>query len=126
MRRTLLAGVLLAALLGLLCWLPLAQAADLSVTWDANTEADLAGYKVFWGTAAGAYGAPVVLGKVTSYRLTGLLSGTTYYVALKAFDTSANESGFSTEVFADTGDQTAPDPPVGLKVARPVSGLGSR
>lgn len=108
-------------------WTLCAQAADLQVTWNANTEGDLAGYRVFCGTAPGVYTAKVTVGKdATSYLLAGLDEGTTYYVALTAFDTSANESGFSAEVSASTGDQAAPDPPTGLKVARPVSGLGSR
>jgi hypothetical protein len=133
MKKIFLLGLFLAVLIGTVCYAAPAPAADLQVTWDANTESDLAGCKVFWGTAPGVYGAPVVLGKAaTSYLLTGLPWDTTYYVALKAFDTSANESGFSVEVNASTGpppppppDLTPPDPPTGVKVARPVSGLGN-
>jgi hypothetical protein len=35
---------------------------------------------------------------VTSYVLTGLIKGEKYYVAITAYDTSKNESGFSQEV----------------------------
>jgi hypothetical protein len=75
-----------------------AIAAQIKLAWDANTEGDLAGYKVYYGTASGSYGSPVDVGKVTSYTLTGLTGGQRYYVALKAYDTSNNHSGYSTEV----------------------------
>jgi len=117
-RKVLYLALLLALLLAL--FLPsLVRAAALDVTWNANTESDLAGYRVYYGTAPGSYGAPIALGKVTAHQLTGLLSGTTYYVALTAFDTSGNESGFSAEVSASTGDQTAPGPPGGVAAKRP-------
>ena len=73
------------------------QAANVLVSWSANTESDLVGYKVYYGTSAGTYGAPINVGNVTSYTLTGLNSGT-FDFAVKAYDTSGNESGFSTEV----------------------------
>ena len=95
-------------LCSLAMWLLLAGAAaapgaTLTVTWDANTEEDLAGYKVYCGTSPGSYGQPVVVdAEATSCQLTGLESQTTYYVAVTAFDTSANESDFSAETWATT------------------------
>jgi hypothetical protein len=128
-KKIFLLGLFLAVLIGTVCYAAPAPAADLRVTWNANTESDLAGYKLYYGTVTGTYGTPVVLGKVTSFQLTGLRDGTVYYLALTAFDTSANDSGFSLEVSASTGpppeDLTPPDPPTGVKVARPVSGLGN-
>ena len=35
-----------------------AHAADVTLTWDANTEPDLAGYNVYTGTKSGVYGDP--------------------------------------------------------------------
>jgi hypothetical protein len=65
----------------------------------------LAGYKVYYGTAAGVYGTPkdVPLASVSDptapiYDLTGLTVGTTYYVAATAYDSSGNESTKSNEV----------------------------
>jgi hypothetical protein len=113
-RKALCLALLLALLLP-----SLAVAAALDVTWLANTETDLAGYRVYWGTAPGVYGTPATLGKVTAHQLTGLLAGKTYYIALTAYDTSGNESGFSTEISADTGDQVAPGPPMGGAAKRP-------
>lgn len=76
------------------------SAASLLVNWNANTESDLAGYKVYYGTQTGTYGAPVTLGKVTSYTLANVTAGRTYYFALTAYDTSGNESARSAEVSA--------------------------
>jgi hypothetical protein len=79
-----------------------AQTAMLSWTAPANntdgsTPADLSGYKVYFGTSSGTYGAPINVGNVTSYTVTGLGSGT-YYFAVTAYNTSGDESGFSNEV----------------------------
>ena len=70
----------------------------ITLAWDANTESDLAGYKVYYGTASGSYGTPVNVGNVTTYQLTGLTPGQVYYLALTAYDPAGYESGFSNEV----------------------------
>jgi fibronectin type 3 domain-containing protein len=71
-----------------------------TLTWNANTESDLAGYKVYRATASGAYGAPIatVLRTVTTYQATGLQFGTTYFFVVTAFDIAGNESAYSNEV----------------------------
>jgi hypothetical protein len=74
-------------------------AADVTLVWDANTETDLAGYKVYYGTASRTYGTPIVIGTQTTYTVTGLAPGT-YYFAVTAYNTSGLESPFSNEVSA--------------------------
>ena len=72
-----------------------------TLSWTSNSEADLAGYKLYVGTAPGRYtyaGSPVIIGLTGSYTLSGLPMGQTYYFALSAFDSSGNESAFSAEV----------------------------
>ncbi len=88
----------------------LAFAENATLTWNPNTESDLSGYKVYYGTSSGSYGLPIDVGDTTTHSLSGLGSGTTYYFAVTAYDTSGNESGFSSEVnksFPST-DTTAP------------------
>ncbi|MEP6890825.1 MAG: fibronectin type III domain-containing protein, partial [Nitrospirota bacterium] len=68
------------------------------VSWNANTEADLSGYRVYYGTSSRNYLNSISVGKVTSATITGLTVGTTYYIAVKAVDTSGNLSGYSAEV----------------------------
>lgn len=88
-------------LLFLLLTATTSSAADVTLTWNANTESDLAGYKIYQSTIAGQYGDPVVtLGKVTSHTLTlpTLTVDATYFFSLTAYDLAGNESGKSLEV----------------------------
>jgi hypothetical protein len=73
---------------------------SVTLTWNANTESDLAGYKVYRATASGAYGAPIaaIPGNTTSYTVTGLQFNTTYYFVVTAYDIAGNESAYSNEV----------------------------
>ena len=73
---------------------------SLTLTWNANTASDLAGYKVYRATSSGAYGAPLttLLGNVTSYTATGLTVNSTYFFVITAYDLAGNESAFSNEV----------------------------
>jgi len=74
-----------------------AWAAEIRLAWDPNTEPDLAGYKVYYGTATRTYTTSINVGNVTNYTLT-LTQGQIYYIAVTAYDTSNNESGYSNEV----------------------------
>lgn len=70
-----------------------------TVTWNANVESDLSGYKVYMTTTSGVYGAPfAVLGKSTSCFVPNLQPGTTYFFTVSAYDQSQNESALSKEV----------------------------
>lgn len=69
-----------------------------ALSWTANTESDLAGYKVYMGTQSGVYGAPITLGKVSTYQAANLKMGTTYFFSISAYDTAGNESPHSVEV----------------------------
>jgi chitodextrinase len=76
-----------------------------TLAWDASTATNLSGYRIYYGTAPGTYfqsrGKGVDVGNVTTYTIAGLSSGTRYYFAATAYDTSNNESAFSNEVFKD-------------------------
>lgn len=69
-----------------------------TLTWTANTEPDLAGYKLYVGTQSGVYGPPIMLGNVTSHQITNLTYGITYFFSVTAIDTAGNESPHSAEV----------------------------
>jgi hypothetical protein len=72
--------------------------ATATLTWSANTEIDLAAYKIYFGTASGTFGLPISAGNTTSYQVTGLTIGQTYKFVVTAVDTSNNESNFPNEV----------------------------
>lgn len=75
-----------------------------TVRWALNTEPDVAGYRVYYGTTPNSYlqskGQGIAVAG-TSHTVTGLASGIRYYFAVTAFDNASNESGYSTEVFKD-------------------------
>ncbi len=84
----------------------------LETAWILNLEPDLAGYKLFWGTASRIYTDSVTLGRVTSYRITGLQNGTRYYATISAFDSVGHEGGRALEQSAVSG--AIPMAPSGL------------
>ena len=80
---------------------PSPSTGNVTLTWTANREPDLAGYKIYIGTASGTYDAPgsaFVTGKVTSYTVSNLPKGQTYFFAISAYDSAGNESALSAEV----------------------------
>ncbi len=82
--------------------------AQIQIAWDPNTESDLAGYKVYYGTSSRNYGSPIDVGNVTTYAITNLVAGQVYYIAVTAYNTANYESDYSNEVSgpATEGTQT--------------------
>jgi hypothetical protein len=68
---------------------------QVTLNWAANSEADLAGYRVLRNGVQVAS-----LGKVTSYVSSGLLSTQSYSFVVRAVDTTGNVSGDSATVSA--------------------------
>jgi len=99
---------------------------DVTLQWQANTEPDLAGYRVYRGTQAGGpytqVGTDIACGPNVEECCTfvdqGLSDGTYFWVAT-AFDTGGLESEYSNEVTA-TLDSTAPAPPKEMNVFKKV------
>ena len=84
-------------------------ALDVPLKWNANSEPNLAGYKVYYktgfsggppynGTGATEGDSPINVGNVTSYTLHGLSDSDTYFFAVTAYDNQGRESEYSNEV----------------------------
>jgi hypothetical protein len=58
----------------------------------------VAGYKLYYGTASGNYTYNVNVGNTTSYALSGLSAGATYYFAAAAYDSAGDQSAYSNEL----------------------------
>ena len=86
-------------------------ASALTLAWDPNTEDDLAGYKVYYGTRSRDYDYVIDVGNVTQYTVTSLESEKRYYFAVTAYDTSENESSFSEEVTGEAPNIHTLTPP---------------
>ncbi len=76
---------------------------SLRVTWEANAEPDVAGYKVYYGTSPHEYLQVLDVGNVTGAEVPNLTAGMRYYFAVTAYDSSGNESLFSSEVSGVAG-----------------------
>ena len=98
----------------------------LDLAWTANTEPDLAGYRIYRGNTSGfainfTCDVPIAQPTVNSYSDTDNLSAsTTYYYRVVAVDTSGNIGELSDEGSATTapvvGDTTPPSKVLGLPV----------
>ena len=108
-RKTLLFAALLSVLL---LGLPShAYPEDVIVSWNPNEEPDLAGYRIYYGSASGSHSVMIEVSGTSAYTLTHLEPGQTYYFSATAYDTSGNESAFSEEVsfYMPTGGTGATD-----------------
>ena len=85
------------------------EASPMTVEWDANSEADLAGYVVYYGTASGVYTVNIDVGNRTSWQI-NLVDGQSYYFAVKAYDSEGLYSVFSNEVSAVAGEPFLTNP----------------
>ena len=86
----------------------------ITVAWNTNTEQDLAGYKIYVGTASKGYDKVIDVGNKTYFTVDDLKVGDRYYLAVTAYDTSNNESGFSNELTSVPKDGDPPSNPTGL------------
>jgi hypothetical protein len=68
-----------------------------SLSWSAADDSTVAGYKVYMGSSAGAYGPAITVGNVTSYVINNLAIGT-YYFVVTAYTSTGAESLPSNEV----------------------------
>ena len=71
---------------------------SLIISWDPNSEADLMGYKVYYGLSSKNYDRVIDVGNQTRYTVEGLSEEVNYYFAVTAYDSAFNESDFSEEV----------------------------
>jgi hypothetical protein len=83
-----------------------------TLAWNPSPSTDVAGYRVYYGTASGVYTNSVDSVTGTNTTLTGLAAGTTYYFAATAVDANGDESPFSNETSYTTGV-----PAVGVRAA---------
>jgi len=95
------------------------SAAQIKLTWEPNTEPDLAGYYVYYGEAApSTYGKPVkIIGNNPNYTLGNVVLGRRYFFAVKAYDSAGNEGHFSDEVSAVVQSYTVNSTPPDSEIA---------
>ena len=72
--------------------------AQVTLAWNPNTEPNLAGYTIYYGTSSGNYSSSISLGNVTTSTINNLSGGVAYFFVLTARNTVGLESGYSNEV----------------------------
>jgi fibronectin type 3 domain-containing protein len=80
-----------------------AEGGSIALDWANNTEPDLAGYTVYRSLTSGGGYVSIATGVAASaYSDNTVTDGTTYYYAVSAVDTAANESAMSAEASANS------------------------
>jgi hypothetical protein len=75
----------------------------ITLAWDPSTAASVVGYRVYKGTSSRVYTWAATLGNVTETTLGSLIPGTTYFIAVSAYDSNGLESDFSSELACVAG-----------------------
>jgi len=113
-------GVLVVTTILLFTSVMSAYSAQATLSWDAVNESSVAGYKLHYGKTPGVYTNSVNSGKTTSYTVSDLVEGETYYFASTAYDSAGNQSGYSNEVSKSVPSTTQ----YSLVIAHNGSGTG--
>ncbi len=87
-------------------------AGEATLAWDPPVvPTDVVGYMIHYGTASGSYSMAIDVGNGTSYTVSNLIDGKTYYFSVTAYNAAGVESELSGEVSllaaATTSDTTA-------------------
>lgn len=109
----------------------MALAAQTTLAWDPPVNPDgtlftgVAGYNLHFGTASGTYTQSINTGNVTSYTISNLNEGTTYYFVVTDYDAAGNESSFSNEVSKTFPAATATPVPASYQITATAGNGGT-
>ncbi len=103
---------------------PLTHSGEVTLSWQANSESDIGGYRVYYGMVSRQYTQTIGVGKKTAVTIKNLDPGRPYYFVVSAYDLSAYESPFSAETVKVADGSPAPAPQYSLTVTQsgPASG----
>jgi Fibronectin type III domain len=84
--------------------------ADVSLSWDPDSDPSVVGYRLYSGTTSGVYTQTMEAGSATSMIVSNLTPGRTYYFAVTAYTSSFAQSGFSNQVSYQVPASPTPTP----------------
>jgi hypothetical protein len=79
------------------------MAGTVTLAWNANSEQDIAGYRVHYGTVVLPYNKVFDVKTTTTATVVSLLRGVTYTFAITAYNTAGVESAYSAPVSCTVG-----------------------
>lgn len=71
---------------------------QVTLGWNANPDPNVVGYYLYRGTSPGNYPTKIDAGTNTTFTVTGLVPGTTYYFSATSRTSAGTESTFGAEV----------------------------
>lgn len=86
-------------------------AGTITLSWNANTESDIAGYHLHYGTASAPYKQELTVA-TTSAVVSNLTDGATYTFAVTAYNTAGEESAYSQPVSYTVGSDRVVPPAI--------------
>jgi hypothetical protein len=100
-------------------------AEEAHLTWNPSPDADVVGYKIYYGTESGQYSESIDVGNTSSHTLSVSTPGL-HYFAVTAYKVGHYESGFSNEVSKEmTGAPSSSDGGGSVNVTSSLDGGGS-
>ena len=94
-----------------------AQTYSVILKWDASSDTNVVGYRVYYGPSSRGYTNSIVAGNVTNATVGNLQYGTVYYFAATSYNGAGWESAYSTEVeWVMTAPGATPEPISSLRV----------
>ncbi len=95
-------GFLFGSWLALALQLPALATQSVTLVWNPNTDTNVAGYRIYYGTVSQNYTNVVTVGNVTNTVISGLADATTFFFAATTTDAAGDESAFSNEASFST------------------------
>ena len=92
-----------------------------SLEWNANPESDVVGYKVYLGTESNSYTSVIDVAGTTKMQLPQVSLGTTFYLAVSAYNAKGEESPRSAELKV-IADVPAPAADTSMSFSAPGQG----
>ncbi len=83
------------------------KSSTVTLKWDKSGDRRVKGYRLHCGLSSGRnYSRLIDVGNVTTYTLTNLVPGETYYCIVTAYNAAGKESGPSNEISFKTSPST--------------------
>jgi fibronectin type 3 domain-containing protein len=78
---------------------PTLTSSTVTLRWDKSPGRSVKGYRLHYGTTSGrSYSKIIDVGKVTTYTISNLNAGKTYYVVVTAYNAAGKESPPSNQI----------------------------